>query len=300
MKFAKTFREVYEPYLSKLGYFWYKKYFVRVDSKQELLSLVCHRNYSRSGLSQYPISVGAGHFPLGGLDVDQLDLRGFDSISEILYRNIEVKANRKYVQFTADDRDETTTRAAFESSLNFFLTYCPDIFEVGEMPDNLEVYDRIRNRLVENEMISEIVTKLGPMPTFELETYIWLRDYEKARRFIVQSMEELLLGLDKTIEQSEAQIAYIEGTAESINEYERNYIRRVLKSPKRRQAWIDSCRSQVEIWVNHKRKIETDFRVLLETLDNNPESKWVEIDELRKSNLRKLNEYENKLKRKKK
>ena len=300
MKYTKIFRQVYEPYLSELGYFWYKKYFIRVDPKQEMLSLVCHRNYSKSGPSQYAISVGAGHFPLGVLDVDQLDLRGFDSVSDILHREIELKAKRNYVQITADDCDEVITREAFEKSLNFLLTYCPDLFEVGEMPDNLEVYNRIINRLVENGLISEIVTKLGPMPTFEFETYIWLRDYERARRFVVKYMDDFLLGIDKTIEQSQIQMAYIEGTAESENEYERNYIQRVLKSPKRRKVWIDYHKLQLEGWINHKRKIETDFRELLEILDNNPESKRVEIDGLRESNLGKLIEYENRLNRGKK
>lgn len=300
MKYARIFKQVYEPYLLKLGYFWYKKYFVRVDSKQELLSLVCHRIYSRSGLSQYPISVGVGHFPLGGIDVDKLDLRGFEAVSEILYREIELKANRKYVQFTADDRDEVITREAFESSLNLFLTYCPDIFEVGEMPDNLKVYDRIIDRLVGKGQISKELTKLGVMPMLEFETYIWTRDYEKAKRFNLQYLDHDILVCDESIKNLKVELEYMNGNGsmEPFSGYHLELIKKILKNPIKRKEYVDMLESQIEFWVKSKIETETFCHKMAETLEKNPESLRIDIDEQRKSNLIKLAEFETKSKKK--
>lgn len=299
MKYTKIFKQVYEPYLSTLGYFWYKKYFVRVDSKQELLSLVCHRNYSRCGISQYPISVGAGHFPLGGIDVDKLDLRGFEAVSEILYREIELTANRKYVQLTADDRDEVITREAFESSLSFFLTYCPDIFEVGEMPDNLKVYDRIIDRLVGKGQISKELTKLGVMPMLEFETYVWIRDYEKAKSFNLQYMEYEISVCEETINGLKVEMEYINGigSGEAFTEYYRELIRKTLKNPIKRKEHVDMVESLIESWVKRKIEIETFCHKMAETLEKNPESIRIDIDKQRRSNLIKLVEFETKSKK---
>jgi hypothetical protein len=300
MKYTKIFRQVYEPYLSKLGYFWYKKYFIRVDPKQELLSLVCHRNYSKSGPSQYAISVGAGHFPLGGLDVDKLDLRGFDSVSDILHREMELTANRKPVQFTADDCDEVITREAFEASLNFLLTYCPDLFEVGEIPDNLEVYNRIINRLAKNGLISEIVTKLGSMPMFEFETYIWTRDYEKAKRFNLQYLDHVISVCDESINSLQLELEYINGNSsvELLTGYELKQIKKILKNPIKRKEYVEMVESQIEYWVKSKIETETFCHKQAETLEKNPESLRKDIDELRRSNLIKLAEFEAKSKKK--
>lgn len=300
MKYTKIFRQVYEPYLSELGYFWYKKYFIRVDPKQEMLSLVCHRNYSKSGPSQYAISVGAGHFPLGGLDVDKLDLRGFDSVSDILHREIELKAKRNYVQLTADDCDEVITREAFEASMNFFLTYCPDIFVVGEMPDNLEVYNRIRDRLIDQGLISEQLTKFGLMPMFEFETYIWTRDYEKAKRFILQYLDHVISVCDESINNLQQELEYINGnnSVELFTGYHLEQIKKILKNPIKRKEYVDMVESQIEYWVKSKIETETFCHKQVETLEKNPETLRVEIDELRKSNLIKLKEFEAKSKKK--
>lgn len=300
MKYTKIFRQVYEPYLSELGYFWYKKYFIRVDPKQEMLSLVCHRNYSQSGPSQYAISVGAGHLPLGGLDVDKLDLRGFDSVSDILHREIELTANRKPVQFTADDCDEVITREAFEASLNFFLTYCPDIFVVGEMPDNLEVYNRIRDRLIDQGLISEQLTKFGLMPMFEFETYIWTRDYEKAKRFILQYLDHVISVCDESINNLQQELEYLngKGSGENFTEYYRELIKKILKNPIKRREYVDMVESQIEYWVKSKIETETFCHKQAEILKENPESLRIEIDELRRSNLIKLKEFETKSKKK--
>jgi hypothetical protein len=288
MKFTKTFREVYEPYLSKLGYFWYKKYFVRVDSKQELLSVVCHRTYRRCGITQYPISVGVAHIPLGCLDVDHLEHHDFDSISDMLHRYIEMKANRKIVRFCADDSNEQITQKAFESTLDLFMTYCPDLFEVGDMPDNLKVYNRIRDRLIAKEQINAESTQLAVLFVYDFETYIWIRDFDKARDYCRSRLKMTHDTCASSIQELETKIAQLNGAAESLNDYERDYMIWISKNSERKRKFLELNQSQIVYWIKHKSDMVSYYNEILDALDNNPELLRDKIDVLRKENLSKI------------
>ena len=291
MNYNTIFRQVYEPYLSKLGYRWYRKFFVRVDHHEEIISVVVMKVFSGPTQEMRELSVGAYHVLLGSYPIDLLVHLNLDDFTDRLIRLTAHKQNIPPNRLHVYKSKETQSRNDLEKTLEILKFYCPDIFEVGDVPDHLYVIDRISDRLISSGIIEyPFVHPLKYPQTFD--THIWLREFELAKQIVQDRYDLRVSSIQREIDEIKSHIKSlgnprIERTVPDKNEgnrFDHKNSRSFARKEHVYQTLIDGLHNDIKTE-------EERYLKLMDQFKQNPEALRIVLENRRISNLKEYKNY---------
>jgi hypothetical protein len=295
MKYRKQFRQVYEPFLKDYGYSWYKKFFVRLDSKKEVLSIVSYRTVPYTGYRSSLLDVAVLHILVGSFSIEELLNWEICCLSEPIDSHTSHKKNTEPRRFCGYLDSEEETIKGFEGTLSLLKMYCSEIFDVYEVPDHLDVIPRISHRLIQEGALAHPLVDPNPVIVNKYDCAVWMRDFKLAKTISEETYRrnrENVLSNIESAKKKMNEFSYIKSTDlkelthEDKNQL--NYMKYLKRRPKDLEESVELTQSVLEHQIKRLKILEDEYHELQQIIESDPESLRNKLEETRQLNIQKL------------